>query len=130
MTDPRGRPVLVFAEAITRGDIEAALEVCHPDIEFLSVLAVSGRAYVGHSGIRQYFTDVASAWSEWRVEVHRVAPVPDGRVAIVMTMHVRGKGSGAMLSERTAHIWTLQGGLLLRNEPIREGDRELRELGV
>jgi ketosteroid isomerase-like protein len=129
MTEPRAEPLLRFANAISRGDVESALEVCHPDIEFLSVLAVSGRAYVGHAGIRQYFRDVASAWAEWRVEVHRTAPLPDGRVGILMTMHFRGKESGAMLAERTAHIWTLQDGLLRRNEPIRRAEMELLDQG-
>jgi ketosteroid isomerase-like protein len=119
VTDPRAEPVLTFANAISRGDLAAALEVCHPEIEFLSVLAVSGRAYIGRDGVRQYFEDVGSAWAEWRVEVHGVEPVSDGRVEITMTMHFRGKESGAMLSEETAHIWTLRDGLLLRNEPIR-----------
>ena len=83
------------------------------------MLAVSGRAYKGHEGIRQ-----------WRVEVHRVAPGPDGRVAIVMTMHFRGKESGAALSERTGHVWTLRNGRLLRNEPHREPEEALRALGL
>jgi ketosteroid isomerase-like protein len=124
------RPVRGFADAITGYDLEAALTVCHPEIEFLSVLAVSGKAYLGHEGIRQYFEDVASAWEEWRVEVHRVTPAPDGRVVIVMTMHARGKESGAGLSELTAHVWTLRDGRLLRNQPFREPDQALRELGL
>jgi ketosteroid isomerase-like protein len=37
-------------------------------------------------------------------------------------MHFRGKESGAMLSERTAHVWTLRDGRLLRNEPVRRPD--------
>lgn len=128
MTDPRAEAVRGFADAITRGDVETALEVCHPEIEFLSVLAVSGRAYAGHDGIEQYFMDVASAWAEWRVEVERVTPMDDGRVAILMTMHFRGKESGAMLSEPTAHIWTLRDGRLLRNEPIRGGEAGFLDL--
>jgi ketosteroid isomerase-like protein len=123
-------PVRAFAEAVTAGDVDAAVAVCHPEIEFLSVLAVSGRRYIGHPGIREYFDDIASAWAEWRVEVHRIAPGPDGRVAIVMSMHVRGKESGAILSERTDHVWTLKDGRLLRNEPFREPDAALRELGI
>jgi hypothetical protein len=98
------KPVRRFADAITRYDVDAAVAVCDPEIEFLSVLAVSGRAYIGHDGIRQYFNDVASAWEEWRVEVHRVAAAPDDRVAIVMTMHARGKESGAGISELTGHV--------------------------
>jgi ketosteroid isomerase-like protein len=130
MGAPGDYPVRVFAEAVTAGDVEAAVEVCHPEIEFLSVLAVSGRRYLGHSGIREYFEDIASAWSEWRVEVDEVVPGPDGRVAIVMSMHVRGKESGAILSARTDHIWTLKDGRLFRNEPFREPGAALRALGV
>jgi ketosteroid isomerase-like protein len=123
-------PVRAFADAINAGDLEAAIEACHPEIEFLSVLAVSGRRYLGHDGIREYFDDIASAWAEWRVEVHQIVPGPDGRVAIVMSMHVRGKESGAILSERTDHVWTLRDGRLARNEPFREPGAALRALGV
>ena len=121
--------VRALADAINRRDPDAAVAVCDPEIQFLSVLAVSGRAYSGHAGIRQYFEDIASAWEEWRVEVHRVASAPDGRVAIVMTMHMRGRGSGAALSERTGHIWTLRDSKLLRNQPFREPEEALREVG-
>jgi ketosteroid isomerase-like protein len=124
------RPVRLFAEAVTSYDADAAVALCDPEIEFLSVLAVSGRAYRGHEGIRQYFRDVLSAWEEWRVEVHRVAAGADGRVAIVMTMHARGRGSGAALSERTGHIWTLRDGKLLRNRPYREPEQALHDLGL
>jgi len=121
------RSVRALAEAINRRDVQAAVSVCDPEVEFLSVLAVSGKAYRGHAGIRQYFEDIASAWQEWRVDVHRVVPRTDGRVLIEMTMHMRGKGSGAPLSERTAHIWTLQGSKLLRNEPLRESEYPIGE---
>jgi ketosteroid isomerase-like protein len=130
METPGERSVRVFSEAVTAGDVEAAIEVCHPEIEFLSVLAVSGRRYYGHTGIREYFEDVAFAWAEWRVELHEIVPGPDGRVAIVMSMHVRGKESGAILSERTDHIWAIKDGLLFRNEPYRSAGEALRELGV
>src|SRR5215218_5753106 len=119
-----------FADAITRGDREAALAVCHPEIQLDSVLGISGRAYLGHAGIREYFDDVESAWEDWTVEVERTVQGADGRVAIVMTMHARGKGSGVTLAARTAHIWTLRDGRLLRNQLYREPDGALRDLGI
>jgi ketosteroid isomerase-like protein len=117
-----------FADAITRSDLDAALQICHPDVEFLSVLAVGGQRYLGHDGIRQYFEDVASAWAEWSVDVERVIPGSDDRVGIFMTMRARGKESGAVWAEETAHIWTLRDGRLLRNEPYRRQEDALREL--
>ena len=62
-----------FADAITSGDREAAIAPCHPEIEFYSVLGISGRAYLGHDGIRQYLDDVESAWEDWTVEVERIS---------------------------------------------------------
>jgi ketosteroid isomerase-like protein len=123
------RSVRGLADAITRGDVDAAVALCDPDVEFASVLGLSGRAYRGHDGIREYFEDIQMAWQEWKVEVHRVVAAPDGRVAIVMTMHMRGKGSGTPLSERTGHIWTLRNGKLLRNQPFRDPKQALREVG-
>jgi len=122
--------VLGFAAAITRVDPEGGVAVCDPEVDFLSVLAVDGVAYHGHAGIRQYFDDMASAWEEWRIEVHRVTPTPDGRVVIEMTMHARGKGSGAPLSEFAAHVWTVRNGKLLRNRPFREPEPAMREAGL
>lgn len=123
MGAPSDEPVRRYAEAITRGDLDAALEVCHPEVEFLSVLAVDGKAYVGHAGIRQYFEDVTSAWDEWTVEIHRTAGVPDGRVVIEMTMHARGRESGLPIAVFAAHVWTLRHGKLLRNQPFREPEQ-------
>ena len=62
--------------------------------------------------------------------MERVSEGPDGRVAIVMTMHARGKESGVVLNERTAHIWTLSEGRLGCNEPYRRPDEALRALGL
>jgi ketosteroid isomerase-like protein len=119
-----------FAEAITSGDRESAIGICHPEIEFHSVLGISGRAYLGHDGVLQYLDDVESAWRDWTVEVERIVEAEDGRVVIVMTMHARGRGSGASLAERTAHIWTLRDGRLFRNQVYREPNQALRDLGL
>ncbi len=121
---------LGFANAITNSDWDAGLAVCHPEIEFQSMLDIGGRSYLGHDGIREYFEDIEFAWAEWRVEVERVEEAADGRVAIVMTMHARGKGSGAELADRTAHIWTVRDGRLFRNELYREPNEALRALGL
>jgi ketosteroid isomerase-like protein len=119
-----------FADAITRLDRESAVAVCHPEVELDSVLGISGRAYRGHDGIHEYLDDVASAWEHWTVEVERVTEAADGRVVIVMTMHARGRGSGATLAARTAHIWTLRDGKLLRNQLYREPEQAIRDLGL
>jgi hypothetical protein len=39
MWDERISVVRAFADAITDRDVEAALELCHPEVEFFSLLA-------------------------------------------------------------------------------------------
>ena len=104
--------------------------MCHPDVEFQSVLGLTGRAYIGHDGIREYFDDAESAWEQWDVEIEQVTEAANGRVAIVMTMHARGKESGAGLAQRTAHVWTLKDGKLAGNQPYRNPELALQTLGL
>jgi ketosteroid isomerase-like protein len=121
---------LGFARAINSNDRDAALAVCHPEIEFQSMLDIGGRSYLGHDGIREYYEDIEFAWAEWRVDVERAEEGADGRVVIVMTMHARGKGSGAEVKDRTAHVWTCRDGRLVSNELYREPEQALLALGL
>jgi len=130
MSTPGEEAARRFAETITSGDRPAALGVCHPEIEFESMLGLTGHRYIGHAGINQYFDDAESAWEDWNVVVEQTVEGPDGRVAIVMTMHARGRGSGVSLATRTAHVWTLKEGKLVRNQLFREPERALQDLGV
>jgi ketosteroid isomerase-like protein len=121
---------LGFARAITSNDRDAGLAVCHPEIEFRSMLDIGGRSYSGHAGIGEYYDDIEAAWAEWGVVVERVEEAADGRVVIVMTMRARGKGSGIEIEDRTAHIWTCRDGRLLSNELYREPEEALEALGL
>jgi hypothetical protein len=47
-----------------------------------------------------------------------------------MTMHARGKESGAVISELTGHVWTVREGKLLRNQPFRDPEQALRAVGL
>ena len=47
-----------------------------------------------------------------------------------MTMHFRGRESGAAMSDPTGHVWTLRDGLLLRNQPYREPGEALGAVGA
>ncbi len=84
--------VRAFADAITDRDVEWALELCHPEVEFFSLTAqLEASPYRGYAGIRKYFKDVDATWEEWRLEVEQLLCAPDGQVVIVMSTHMRGK---------------------------------------
>ena len=109
MPTPSETLVRRFAEAVSRGEAEDAVRECHPEVRFFSALAsLEGRPVAGHDGIRDYFENVRSAFDEWRVELDEVREAPDGRVAVAMTMHVRGKESGVFVQQRVGHVWRVR----------------------
>jgi ketosteroid isomerase-like protein len=117
----RIRVVRAFAEAITKRDLEAALDLCHPAIEFFSTMSqLEASPYRGFSGIRRYFREIDASWEEWRVEVEQLLASPDGRVVIVMSTHLRGKGSGLPFVQRTANIWEFKDEKLWRATLYRD----------
>ena len=129
MWDERISVVRSFADAITERDLDWALELCHPDIEFYSMLAqLDARPYRGFDGIRRYFRDVDATWDEWRVEVEELRSAPDGRVLIVMSTHMRGKGSHLPFAQRVANVWEFKDEKLWRATLYREPDEALRAI--
>lgn len=130
MATPNEAAARSFADAITSGDRAAGLAACHPEIQFESLLGISGHRYEGHAGIEQYFDDAESAWEDWTVVVEDTREAADGRVVIVMTMRARGRESGVTVESRTAHVWTVRDGMLWRNQMFREPERALEELGL
>jgi ketosteroid isomerase-like protein len=121
MWDERLSVVRAFTDAVTERDVDAALEFCHPDIEFFSLLAqLEARPYRGFAGIRSYFKEIEATWKEWRVEVEQLLPAPDGRVAIVMSTHMRGKGSGLPFVQRLAAVWEFEDEKLRRATLYRD----------
>jgi ketosteroid isomerase-like protein len=121
MWEERISVVKSFADAITERDVEAALELCHPEIEFFSLLAqLEANPFRGFAGIRRYFKDIDATWEEWRVDVEQLSAAPDGRVVIVMSTHMRGRGSGLPFAERVANVWEFKDEKLWRATLYRD----------
>jgi ketosteroid isomerase-like protein len=121
MWDERISVVRGFTEAVTARDLDAALQFCHPEIEFFSLLAqLEASPYRGFAGIRRYFKDIDTTWDEWRVEVEQLLPSPDGRVAIIMSTRMRGRGSGLPLVQRVAVLWQFKDEKLWRATLYRD----------
>ena len=131
MWEERKRVVGAFADAITERDVEGALELCHPEIRFYSMLAeLEADPYSGFEGIRRYFRDVDATWDEWRVEVEELRAAEDGRVVIVMSTHMLGKGSGLAFAQRVANVWELKDEKLWRATLYRDPAEALRAIGL
>jgi ketosteroid isomerase-like protein len=76
--------------------------------------------YRGHAGIRRYFEEIDASWEEWRVDVEELLATPDGRVVIIMSTHMRGRGSGVPFALRLANVWEFKDEKLWRATLYRD----------
>ena len=55
-------------EAVRRWDIDALLQLCHAEIEYLPLTGtrVESGGYSGHAGVREYFEEIADVWEKLR----------------------------------------------------------------
>ena len=91
-------------DAFARRDVEAVIEVVDPAVEFFAPTAsIAGHEtpYRGHTGMRQYFEDVARIWEVLEVIPHEIREV-EGQVA--HPLHPgRGLELGQEIHQLVAH---------------------------
>jgi ketosteroid isomerase-like protein len=81
-------------DAMRRGDVEALLADCDPEIEFAAFVSqVEGHNYHGHDGMWNFFADIGEAWELWMPEPGQFEAEGDA-VLVMGETRVRGKGSG------------------------------------
>jgi ketosteroid isomerase-like protein len=116
-------------EALNRGDIDTALGVLEPDAEWQehSDLPEAG-TYRSRDAIRTFLLSYLDSWEEFRQETEELIDSGD-RVAVVLGMAARGKGSGIEVEARYAHLWTMHDGRGVRVDAYADPDAALEALG-
>jgi ketosteroid isomerase-like protein len=98
--------VRALFDAFGRRDLDAALALAHPDVEFwpqgTAQRAQRTAPYRGYDGLRQYFADVAQHWDELRLEPGELRVAGDGVVAFGTAV---GRPAGDEEEQRQPVIW-------------------------
>jgi ketosteroid isomerase-like protein len=116
-------------EAFNERNLDALLEVVHPEIEFLPVtraMANAGRPYRGLKGIRKYVRDVQQVWLELRVSPRRCLQFGD-HVAAYGRVHGRAI-DGTIVDSPADWIWKVRDGKLVWGCVYAKRDEALRAL--
>lgn len=92
-------------EAFNRGDIPAAQELLHPDVEWGTAGAFPGveRVYRGHKGFALWVQEVREPWSSFDVWLELIWE-DESSLAVEERLRGRGAGSGA---ETVWQVWSL-----------------------
>ena len=119
-------------EAINRGDIDAALDGAHPDIEWVTLNAFpDAGTYRGAEGIRSFFAAWLDAFRGFRLHLEKCVPVDDHRVLAVLRVSGEGTESGAEVkSPAFSQLLEYHEGRLIRARMFQTESEALEAAGL
>jgi ketosteroid isomerase-like protein len=103
-------------EAFAQRDVDALVELAHPELEFLPVtanLTTGGVPYRGHDGLARYMGDVARVWPELRLFPDEFR---DGASegCVVVLGRVVARGGGMILDRPTGWVFAMRDEKIVR----------------
>jgi ketosteroid isomerase-like protein len=114
-------------EAWSRRDIDALLEVVHPDAEARPILGanIGASVYRGRDGLREWFRDLHQEWETFQTRVTRIEERGE-RALLTIDVHARGQASGVVIQGDLYHVVELRDGMILRLDAYRDRDAAMR----
>ena len=119
-------------EAFAAGDVETALNLLHPDVEWHGTVGGmdEGRVYRGRDEVVHGFLEYFENWE--RIELRAEEHIDAGEEEVVVFHHevARGRQSGAVVETDTATVNTVRDGLIVRVRPYMDRSEALRAAGL
>jgi len=98
-------------EARNRGDVEAVLAECDPEVTWHPHLAtLGGNPIRGHDEVRAYMASLQEDWIGFRHEPEDFIDAGDDTVVALLHTYARGRGSGVDVEVPVAHVLTFKQG--------------------
>ena len=114
--------------ALNRGDVEGALEALHRDAVWRESRELpGGDEFEGRAAIEEFLQDFMQQWDVFHQQVESTLSKGD-RVLVNIHLTAVGRGSGAEVNARYAHVWTLRDGRGAEVDAYYDVDRAVREL--
>jgi ketosteroid isomerase-like protein len=112
------------------GDEAGLAELFDPEIHIDQTRRVLNPAtYDGYQGIRRALGEAREAWEAFSVQPERFIEADD-RVAVIETIHARGRGSGVEIVDRSASVYTLRNGRIRLVVVYRDPAEALNAVGL
>ena len=116
--------------AFNRGDRTAMLSRAAPDIELIPADRVTHPGtYRGVAEISRFFQDLFEPFEEISIEPERFVQRGD-RIAALLRVRLRPKGSAAVIENRIGHVWTVRDGRATRFEIFPEREKAFQAIGL
>jgi len=116
--------------ARNRGDVDAVLAECDPDVTWRPHLAsLGGQPIRGHEEVRAYMASLQEDWRGFRHEPEEFFDAGDKVVAFLNTF-ARGPGSGIDVEVPVAHVLEFRDGKCLGYMSYHDRAEAMRAAGL
>ena len=117
-------------DAFNRGDFEASLACLDEDVEWHDPPDVPGAGvHRGPEEVRRWFARWLGAWENYTAGVEELIDAGDH---VVVVYHERGRGreSGVEVDHRSANVFDLRYGKIVRRRPFPDRSQALDAVGL
>ena len=129
MTDQDIETVEALLAAYRRGDVEAILELNHPEGEWVNPdYAIEPGTRRGREEISRAIERIFEFFET--VDVESMERTPDGRILVITRVRSRGMGGGPGIEALTGTLFTVRDGLLVRYEWFRSPEEAREAAGM
>ncbi len=112
-------------------DEEAGFELFGSDVEIdASCLMLDQGTYRGRAGVRAYFEDLRKVWGESLHSHPQEFIEHEDRVMVMSRATATGGTSGVPVDALVAHVWTIQGGRIVRFQTFGSRKEALEAAGL
>ena len=112
------------------GDLDAALELAHPEIEVVQDPQIPGSvAVTGREAFKSWLESFYETWESFEITLAEIRQVGE-RIVVVAHVKARGKTMHVPVETDTAHLLTVREGQAVRWESYTDPRRALEELGA
>ena len=117
-------------EAFARGDLDAATELMHPEIEAHDPPEVpDATIYRGREAVRRDWEETAGLFEDFSIDVEKSFDRAD-EVVVFLRFRGRGRDSGAEVEAPMAHVWTFRDGKAVRLRQFLDRAEALGAIGL
>ena len=101
--------------AFNSEDIDRVLALTHTEFELEVPPALSAEPdiYRGHDGMRRYWESFQDAMDEIRLQPERLCDAGEA-VVVAMKLTAKGRRTAIAVEQRTAGVWTIRDGKVIR----------------
>jgi ketosteroid isomerase-like protein len=118
-------------DALNRGGVEAVIELCDPEVEWIAIpgFLPDAEDFHGREGVRAWFEKVGDTLGEIEWDAEEIADCGD-RLLVALRLRGSGRTSGIEAEMRIYQAWSIRNGRLVRLESYltREEARKAAEL--